>query len=118
MIYIREDIPSKQLSKHNFTKDIEGIFVEINLRKTKWLLFGSYHPPKNSDQDYFEQVGLALDTYNDYDKFLLVGDFNAEDSEPCLKNFLYQYDAKNIVKQKTCFKATVKSFCMIWFKEY
>ena len=88
MIYIREDIPSKQLSKHNFTKDIEGIFVEINLRKTKWLLFGSYHPPNNSDQDYFEQVGLALDTYNNYDKFLLlVGDFNAEDSEPCLKTF-------------------------------
>ena len=115
LIYIREDIPSKQLSKHNFTKDIEGIFVEINLRKTKWLLFGSYHPPKNSDQDYFEQVGLALDTYNDYDKFLLVGDFNAEDSEPCLKNFLYQYDAKNIVKQKTCFKSTDNPSCIDLF---
>ena len=49
LIYIREDIPSKQLSKHNFAKDIEGIFVEIDLRKTKWLLFGSYHPLNNSD---------------------------------------------------------------------
>ena len=33
-----------------------------------------------------------------YDKFLLIGDFNAEDTEPCLSQFLYQYDAKNIVK--------------------
>ena len=43
IIYIREDIPSKVLKRHNFTKNIEGIFVEINLRKTKNLLFGTYH---------------------------------------------------------------------------
>ena len=46
LVYIREDIPSKQLNCHIFPEDIEGIFVEINLRKTKWLLFGSYHPPR------------------------------------------------------------------------
>ena len=34
LIYVREDIPSKQLTKHNFTKNVEGLFVEINLRKT------------------------------------------------------------------------------------
>ena len=101
LIYIREDIPSKQLSKHNFTKHIEGMFIEINLRKTRWLLFGTYHPPSQSDKEYFEQVGLALDVYSDYGKFLLTGDFNAEDSESCLKDFLYHYDAKNLVKQKT-----------------
>ena len=26
-------------------EDIEGIFAELNLRKKKSLLFGSYHPP-------------------------------------------------------------------------
>ena len=46
LIYIREDIPSKLLADHKFeTHDIEGIFVELNLRKKKRLLFGSYHPP-------------------------------------------------------------------------
>ena len=30
MIYVREDIPSKLLTKHNFTKSIEGLFIEIN----------------------------------------------------------------------------------------
>ena len=29
LIYIREDIQSKQLSKHNLTKDIDDIFFEI-----------------------------------------------------------------------------------------
>ena len=40
LIYVREDIPCKPLTKHFLPDDIEGIFVEINLRKTKWLLFG------------------------------------------------------------------------------
>ena len=42
LIYVREDIPSKQLSKHTFTKNVEGLFIEINLRKTKLLFFGGY----------------------------------------------------------------------------
>ena len=35
IIYVRGDIPSKELNKHKFTKDIEGLFIEINSRKTK-----------------------------------------------------------------------------------
>ena len=38
LIYVREDIPSKLLNKHNFTRNVEGMFVEINLRKTKILI--------------------------------------------------------------------------------
>ena len=41
MIYVREDIPSRPLHKHKFKKEIEGLFVEINLRKTKLLFFGT-----------------------------------------------------------------------------
>ena len=52
LIYIKEGIPRKQLYKHNFTTNIEGMFIEINLRKTKWLLFGTYHPPSDSDKEY------------------------------------------------------------------
>ena len=43
MIYVRQDIPSKRLSKHNLPSDIECLCVEINLRKSKWLLCGTYH---------------------------------------------------------------------------
>ena len=44
IIYVREDIPGKVLGKHLFPNDIEGIFVEINFRKSKWLLCGTYQP--------------------------------------------------------------------------
>ena len=64
-----------------------------------------------SDKDYFEQVGLALDVYSNFDKFLLSGDFNAEE-ECCLKEFLYEYKAKNLVKQNTCFKSINNPSCI------
>ena len=35
LIYIKEGITNKLLSKHTFSDDIEYIFVEINLRKMK-----------------------------------------------------------------------------------
>ena len=44
MIYVREDIPSKILEKHELPHDIEGIFIELNFIKVKRLLFRTYHP--------------------------------------------------------------------------
>ena len=93
LIYIREGIPTRLLNVHNFPNDIEGLFVEINLRKTKWLLCGTYHPPSQNDKYFFDYLGKALDTYSDkYDKFLLTGDFNSEEGEPCLDTFLSDYN--------------------------
>ena len=51
------------------------------------------------------------DTYSKhYDKLKLVGDSKAEESDPCLSQFLYEYNTKNIVKEKTClrFKNNIK----------
>ena len=106
LIYVREDIPTKLLVKHNFTKNIEGIFIEINLRKTKFVFFGAYRSEKHithgiSEVEFFEQVGLALDVYSSYDKFLLAGDFNTEEEDEALNNFLFERNAKNLVKEKT-----------------
>ena len=108
MIFVREDIPSKLLTKHNFPSDVEGLFVELNFRKSKWLLCGTYHPPAQNDQYFFNCIDKALDTYSNYDNVLLAGDFNAEDDEPCLSNFLYQHDLYNLVKVGTCFKNSSK----------
>ena len=103
MIFIRDDIPSRVLTKHVFPDDIEGLFIELNFRKAKWLLFGTYHPPSQSDSYYFNNLDKALDLYSHYDKKLLVGDFNTKVSD-VLSIFLYQHDLENLVKDKTCFK--------------
>ena len=108
MIFVKENILSKLLTKHNFPGDVEGLFVELNFRKSKWLFFGTYHPSAQNDQYFFNCIDKALDTYSNYDNVLLSGDFNAEHDEPCLSNFLYQYDLYNLVKAGTCFKSSSK----------
>ena len=118
LVYVKKDIPSKELDRHLFPDDIEGIFFEINLRKTKWLMFGSYHPPHKSQPDeyYLKHLETAMDVHlNSYDNFLLIGDFNMEDTETFLSNFLYQYDSVNIVKEKTCFKNPNNPSCIDLF---
>ena len=64
---------------HNSPHDIEVIFVELNLRYFKWLIFGSYHPPSQSDEYFFNRVEIGLDIYRKfYDKCMVAGDFNAK----------------------------------------
>ena len=80
-------------------------FIKVNLIKTKWLFCGCYHLPSQSDQYLFENIEKPLDKYSKhYDKFMIVGDFDAEESGPCLSQFRYKYNAKNIVKENTGFK--------------
>ena len=74
--------------KYALPHDIEGMFVELNFGKSKWLLFATYHPPAQNVEYYLRNVGRALDKYiKTYDKCLLAGDFNAEVSETKMENF-------------------------------
>ena len=110
LIYIRDDIPSKELKHHCFPDDIEGIFVELNFRKTKWLLFRSYHSPSQPVTYYLQKVSNSLDIYiPKYDHFLLAGDFNAEDSEPELCDFLDKFGAQKYSKREHVLQKRSKS---------
>ena len=50
-----------------------------------------------------------------YDKCLLAGDFNAEESETCLKSFKTEYDAYCLFKENTCFKNLANPSCIDLF---
>ena len=115
IVYVREDIPSKILEKHKLPQDVEGMFVELNFRKIKWLLFGTYHSPSQNEQYYFEALDKALDCYSSYDRMVLIGDFNSEDHETCMETFLYQNNLTNIVKEGTCFKISSNLPSLIYF---
>ena len=112
MVHIREYIPSKLLDKHVFPYDVEGLFVELNFRKCKWLLFGTYHPPSQADIYYFDNLDKAFDTYSSYDKRFLIGDFNTETSDPYIDSFIYEHDLQNLVKELTCFKSVENHSCI------
>ena len=80
------------------------IFVEINLRKSKWLLCGTYHPPSQSDQYHFDNIDKALDVYCQYEKVVLVGDFNAQIKEEGFGDFLFQHELKRVNVKPSCYK--------------
>ena len=103
--FVREDIPCK-IIKTVCDADFEGIFVEINLRKTKWLLCCSYNPNKSNIANHLKKICKILDKLNStYDNLVLLGDFHAE--------FLNLYNLKNLVKQNTCFKNPDKPICIV-----
>ena len=62
--FVREYITSKMLTKHKFPDPIEVLLIGINFRKCKWLLCALYHPPSQSDQYCFDDLGKALDVYS------------------------------------------------------
>ena len=119
MIYIREDIPSDILLKHNLPSNIEAICVEINLRKNRLLLIGTYHSTHkthgSSDENFFYNIGLTLDVYSNFDKFLLAGDFNMQENDDILDEFMEDFLAKNLVKEPTCFKNADNPSCIDLF---
>ena len=61
MIFLYDTISSKILEKHVFPNDAESIFVELNFRKCKWLLYGTYYPPSQNDEYFFNNLDKALD---------------------------------------------------------
>ena len=116
MIFVKEDLPSKLLSKHTFHADIEVLIVEINLRKTKFLFVGGYRPTSQSQNYFFDTISNALDVYTGtYNKLLLAGDFNVTETDVVLNEFLHVNDFKCIVKSNTCFKNSENPRCIDFF---
>ena len=105
IIYVREDVPGKELVEHPKPTNFEGIFFEINLKNRKWLVFGGYNPHKQTIKIFVNQLGPILDFYmHKYENFLLLGDFNSEMDEDAMMEFCEIYNLTNLIKEPTCFK--------------
>ena len=77
----------------------------MNLKKSKWLLFGGYNPNKNNIVNFLKGVGPILDHYlPKYDNLLILGDFNSEMSDTTMTAFCDTYNLANLIKDPTCFK--------------
>ena len=87
IIYVKEDIPCKV---HHIPQllFLEGIFLEVKLKKSKWLLIWGYNPSKDSIPHFMHQLSSSIDKLmHNYDTIILLGDFNSESNEPCMKEF-------------------------------
>ena len=50
ILYLRDDIPSKELKALSLSNDKEYIFIEINLYKKKWLISWFLQSMQKSDK--------------------------------------------------------------------
>ena len=95
------------IAQHYPLRPNSHFLCDCSFTENKLLFFGTYHSTHPlyglTDTKYFEQLGLALYVYINYDKFLFDGDYNVEDEEDCLREFLIHYNAKNLVKENPCF---------------
>ena len=73
MLYIKEHVPYREINITIESK-IEATFVEINLRKRKWLIIGGYNPNKNEISIFLDSIESKLK----YENISIMGDLNSE----------------------------------------
>ena len=105
LFFVRDDLPCRELKSHNLPKNVEGIFIEITLGKTKWLIMGGYNPHKDTTSYFLSHISKELDKFlPSYDNILLMGDFNSCVSENAMHEFCEMYSLENLIKSPTCYK--------------
>ena len=103
MLYIRGDIPSNLLSTDK--EPIESLYVELNLRNKKYLIYCSYNPHKTMIKNHLATLCNFSDLHSSkYKKMLILGDFDVGIDESHMKSFFETYNLANLTKQPTCYK--------------
>ena len=111
MFFVRKDIPCELLSLEN--EPMEGFCVEINLRKTRWLICCSCNPSRSNIDFHLEHLNQNLAFYSScYEHFMIIGDFNVEANNSTMSVFSDTYNLKNLIKEPTCYKNPNKPSCI------
>ena len=101
LVFVNNDTPSNYLQSFHLPGDIQAIPLEINLKAIPLEIINDY---------FLWSIRRLLDHYlKSYEDIDIMGDFNANESNPAMKAFLNQHKSKNIIKSKTCFKSQVGS---------
>ena len=91
---------------------MEGFYLEINLRKTKWLFCCSYNPNRSKIDFHLENLNQSLALYSSHNKnFIIIGDFNMEGNDSAISVLNDTYDLKSL-KEPTCYRNPNKPSCI------
>ena len=110
LVFIREDIPTKLTDSQI---KIQWFFIELNLRRKRWLFCCSYNPKYSQISHHLKEIGKDLDVLTSkYDNIILMGDFNAEPAETVVSDFCEIYNLQITIREKTCFKNPNNPSCI------
>ena len=99
-MFVNNNIPSEYLRSFHLPEDIQAIPFEINLKQRKLLVVSICRPPDQKLLDYFlSSITGLLDHYlKSSEDFVLMGDFNTNQSNSVKETFLSQHKCKNLIK--------------------
>ena len=105
LVFTREDIPAKLIDSQI---KIEGFFIELNLRRKKWLLRCSCNPKYSQISHHLKEIGKDLDVLTSkYDNIILMGDFNTEPVDTVVSDFCEIYNLKYIIRERLVLKIQI-----------
>ena len=77
----------------------------MNIKSKKYLLCCTYNPNKSLIENHLRQLQKQLEAFSErYEHFLIMGDFNADVSDPSMTSFCTLFKLKSIFKEPTCYK--------------
>ena len=96
-------IPAKRIASE--TPPVEDLYVEVKLRKQKWLINCSLNPNKSMISQHMEALGKNMDIYfSTYENFIFFDDFNAGMVHSVLKDFCNLYSLTSLINKPTFWK--------------
>ena len=104
MFYVNEQIPSKVLSLESIPMDTELILLEFTVKIQRWLCVGIYRPPPQNEKYFIDHLSKTLGQLScQYDKNMLIGDFNLTINNKSLEKLLQKIRQSSIVFKKPGF---------------
>ena len=105
VVYVRDGISSRYLKDFRLPIDIQFIPIELRLKSHKWLIIFIYRHKDEKLEFFLQHMSNLLNFYSNFERCILMGDFNCEPSNTHLDNFLKENSLYCHTKTKTCFKS-------------
>ena len=87
--------------------DIELILLEFTVKNQRSLCVGIYRPPSQNEKYFIDHLSKTLGQLScQYDKTVLIGDFNLTIDNKSLENFMTTFDLECLIKKPTCFQSS------------
>ena len=97
IFYVSDNLRCKSLTTEidNLT---ETIFLEVNVRSSKWIFVGCYKPPSSNEEFFISNLSKIINAIlTKYDNILVMGDFNLTVENKHLEELLNLFNLFNFV---------------------
>ena len=105
MFCVNENLPCKSLTTE-IDSLTETIFLEVNVRSSKWLFVGCYKAPSQNEEFFVIKLSKTINAFSiKHDNILLMGDFNLTIENKHLEELLNLFNLKSLISLPTCFQS-------------